>query len=139
MSAYASGVPGVRIAATRSVGDLMASRLSGFIQHGVVISSLVLLPTAAAAPSAAPRSGVVVIRNSSWPTVQVEIRLGSGSQCDLYAAHAVRTLKQGEAWAVVTDGVVCWRREANPGAQRLQWSAWQSRTVPSAGVDDVTL
>ena len=110
----------------------MAFRLSR------VILSAVLLPILPI-PSTTSRAGIVTFRNTTWDSVQVEIRIGTTTSCDLDAALAVRTLRRDEAWAVVADGVVCWRREASPGAPSLSWTAWQSRTVPTSGVDNVTL
>jgi hypothetical protein len=110
----------------------MASRLSG------IILSALLLPTPGL-PSTASPAGGVALRNTSWDSIQVEIRLGTTTNCDLDPALAVRTLRRNEAWAVVANGVVCWRREASPGATPLVWTAWQSRSVPSTGVDNVTL
>jgi hypothetical protein len=122
----------------------MVSRLPRWIRLFVLTSSFLFLAAgmphiAGAARLRTPVGGVLALRNSTWDRIQVEIRLGPSSQCDLYPSLAVRTLKRGEAWAVVVDQVVCWRREASPGATPLTWTSWQARQVPSAGVDDVAL
>ena len=102
----------------------------------VTLTLLLVTPDALAEPDVA--LGILALRNNDWGSVRVELRLGASSQCDLYPPTAVRTLKRGWAWAVVTDQMVCWRREASPGAASA-WTAWQTRRVPSAGVDDVAL
>jgi len=117
----------------------MLPRLPRWVRSIIGGIACCLLSAAAAQPRVA--SGIVALHNNAWDNVRVEVRLGPSTQCDLYDSPAVRTLKRGGAWAVVADQaqVVCWRREASPGAAPIVWTAWQTRVVPSAGVDDVTL
>lgn len=124
----------------------MVSRLPRWIP---LLASLLcfLLPSALAAPRvmgrptpAAAMSGILVLRNTTWDSVRVEMRLGGpSSQCGVQPSLGVKSLKRREAWAVVTDEIVCWRREENPGAESLIWTPWQTRQVPSTGVDNVAL
>jgi len=124
----------------------MASRCSRLIPRSIVVAfSLLLLPTltipAATLTSTgvSSQSGIVALRNANWDVVKVEVRLGASSDCDLYPSVAIRTLKRGESWAIVAAGVVCWRREALPGAQQLVWTTWHASALPAMGVVDVTL
>jgi len=123
----------------------MVSRLPRWIP---LFASLLcfLLPSALAAPRVmgrptpgVPMSGILVLRNTTWDSVRVEIRLGPSSQCAVSPSQGVKSLKRGEAWAVAVDENVCWRREASPGAESLTWTPWQTRQVPSTGVDNVAL
>jgi hypothetical protein len=124
----------------------MSSRLPRWIPLFVGFTSCCLLALIADTPHVLGAlrpptrlSGVLALRNTTWDSVRVELRLGPSTQCDVYPSLAVRTLKRGETWAVVVDQVVCWRREASPGAAPLVWGAWQSRPMPSTGVDNVAL
>src|ERR1041385_6722267 len=109
----------------------MALPLSRLIPAWFALAAF-LLPGASAARASA--GGIVALKNASWDSVQVEIRIGSGSTCDLYPSLGSRTLKRGESWAIVSTGTVCWRREAMPGAQSLVWTSWQTNAIPATGV-----
>lgn len=123
----------------------MVSRLPRWIPPLTILLCL-LVPFALAAPRVMGRpspgvakSGILVLRNTNWDSVRVEIRLGPSSQCAGYPSQGVKSLKRGEAWAVAVDDIVCWRREESPGAGSLTWTPWQTRQMPSTGVDNVAL
>jgi hypothetical protein len=102
------------------------------------VVSLILLPTHAWSVTLTD-PGQLVLRNGSWNTVQVEVRLGTAASCDLNDSAGIRTLKQGQTWEVVVEGTVCWRRELNPGSGDGQWTSWQSRQVGARSADVVGL
>lgn len=102
---------------------------------GVRVLALLLL-----VPLNLPRApGQLTLRNDSWDAVQVEVRVGTSGQCDTNEVAGVRTLARDRRWVVIVNGVVCWRREAQPGSGNGQWTAWQSGVVPPGAVQEASL
>ena len=93
-----------------------------------------LLALGSAASSQSP-GGTVVIANDRFDRVQVEVRLGSSSNCGAHTSTAVRTLLRGQRWAVVSARVICWRREAVPGDAARGWAAWTTAQLAAAQVE----
>ena len=82
---------------------------------------------------------MLTIRNTSWDAVRVEVRVGPSTQCDANAHSAVKTLGRDRTWAIVSDEVICWRREQTPGDPNSAWSAWAQTRLALDEVRDVTL
>lgn len=74
-----------------------------------------LAPKRAEAQRAA--EGILVLSNTQWDSVRVEIRVGPSTDCSTNPPHIVRILRRNQRWAIVTSEVICWRREDN--AHRL--------------------
>lgn len=103
------------------------------------LCAVIALIASSLPPSDSGPTGILVLRNTRWDRVQVDVRVGSSPDCEQNSAQGARVLKRDESWAVVSPDIVCWRREAQPGAEPLAWTLWQARRVPSTGVDDVAL
>lgn len=104
-----------------------------------LLCAVIALVTSSVPPSASAPTGILVLHNTRWDRVQVDVRVGASQDCEQNSAQGARVLKRDESWAVVSSEIVCWRREAQPGAEPLAWTPWQARRGPSMGVDDVAL
>lgn len=104
-----------------------------------LLCAVIALVASSLPPSDSAPTGILVLRNTRWDRVQVDVRVGASQDCEQNSAQGARVLKRDESWAVVSPEIVCWRREASPGAAPLVWTVWQARLVPSTGVDDVAL
>ena len=128
----------------------MASRSSTFSVLCLGVISLLELPTiptvqddAVASPILAAQTpalpGTVELRNTRWERVRVEVRVGPSQNCEQNSAQGSSVLLRDESWAVLSEEVVCWRRERVPGDSSAGWTAWeQSRLAPDQ-VRKVTL
>lgn len=96
-----------------------------------------LTPQSAEAQRAA--SGILVLSNTQWDSVRVEIRVGPSTDCSTNPPHVVRTLRRNQRWAVVTDELICWRREQRPGDESAGWTPWDQARLAPDEVRDVTL
>jgi hypothetical protein len=64
---------------------------------------------------AAVDANVVVLRNTNWDAVNVEVRRGNDDDCGLNAAFETKKLFRNETWEVPAPDVsVCYRRDVNP-------------------------
>ena|SRR5467141_5279113 len=81
----------------------------------------------------------LVLHNTRWDQVQVEIRTGPSTMCDNNTDKAMESLARGRSWAIVTTEVICWRREQNPGVSGSGWTAWNTAQLGSGELRDVTL
>lgn len=79
------------------------------------------------------------LRNTTWPRVRVELRLGPSANCDDNTQSYVRTLNRGERWSVTTSLQICWRREKNPGSTGAEWTPWLRRSVNPGQIIDANL
>jgi hypothetical protein len=77
--------------------------------------------------------GQILIRNRAWDSVRVEMRAGPSEDCEANPLVAVRTLKRGRRWKVLTDDNLCWRREMNPSNPTLEWTPWTKRRAGAGG------
>jgi len=102
----------------------------------LVLSILITGP--AISPSSA-LTGRVVLRNARWSAVQVEVRIGASSQCDQNESVGIKTLGRDQAWGVVSDQTICWRREQTPGDARAGWTPWSQTRLALDEVRDITL
>ncbi|MGH7606460.1 MAG: hypothetical protein ACREME_03890 [Gemmatimonadales bacterium] len=93
----------------------------------------------AAATKPLLRTGTLVLHNSTWDRVQVEVRVGPSQTCSENDEAGTHTLRRDENWAVVSDQMICWRREQTPGDAAGGWTAWQSTRLGITQVRDVTL
>jgi len=98
-----------------------------------------LLPVAPRVMRPLPAAGQLNLHNDRWDAVRVEVRVGPSAQCDQNLSGAIRTLRRGQVWAVVTGNVVCWRREADPGSGTGTWTPWASQLVALLGTQEVSL
>ncbi|MBI4421501.1 MAG: hypothetical protein HY560_11810 [Gemmatimonadetes bacterium] len=96
-----------------------------------VLIALTLLasPTTLVRPAAA---GTLILKNSRFEAVQVELRMGPSTDCAANPKVGTRTLKRDQTWTVVSSDVVCWRRELVPGDVAQGWTAW-NRVQPTTG------
>ena len=106
-----------------------------------VALTAVLLPavllTSAKQPTSLP--GTLELHNRRWERVRVEVRVGPSENCDRNEAHGPTVLRRDESWAVVSDEIVCWRRDRLPGDASGGWTAWEHTRLASNEVRDVTL
>lgn len=129
----------------------MASRSSTLNALCLGVISLVVLPRIAtvqvdastASPILAAQTpalpGRLELRNTRWERVNVEVRVGPSQNCEQNTAQGSSVLLREESWAVLSEEVVCWRRERVPGDPSTGWTAWeQSRLAPDQ-VRTVTL
>jgi hypothetical protein len=102
---------------------------------------LTLLLLSALAPTLTAQSagGTLIISNARFDQVQVEVRLGSSSDCAANPSVGTRTLTRNQRWAIVSARVVCWRREAVPGNQAAGWTDWTSARASAPTRREVTL
>jgi len=84
-------------------------------------------------------SGILVLSNSQWDSVRVEIRVGASTDCSTNSPLDVRTLRRNERWAIVTDDLICWRREQIPGDASASWAPWENARPVANTTRDVTL
>jgi len=89
--------------------------------------------------SGGPLNGTLILRNALWDQVQVEVRVGPSASCDAAAALGVVALGRDQRWAVVSDQIVCWRREQLPGNPTAGWTAWQQAQPAPGAMQSVTL
>lgn len=134
----------------------MASSSSSVKAVRLVVISFVVLPTIAM-PSAAPRSGVpplndpilaeqtraipgmLELRNTRWERVRVEVRVGQSQNCEENSGQGSSVLRRDQSWAVLSEEVVCWRRERVPGDPSAGWTAWEQSQLAPDQVRNVTL
>lgn len=83
--------------------------------------------------------GILVLSNTQWDSVRVEIRVGPSTDCSTNPPHIVRTLRRNQRWAIVTGEVICWRREQTPGDASTPWATWGQARVASDSVRSVAL
>lgn len=83
--------------------------------------------------------GQLTLMNTRWDAVQVEVRVGGSSPCAQNASAATQTLRRNQRWAVVTDEVICWRRESVPGDAASGWTVWDQDHLGPGQVREVTL
>ncbi len=117
----------------------MARRFVLFTHAAALASAALLAIPARVSPAALPAASQLNLHNLQWDAVTVEVRLGSADNCDLNELAAIRPLRKGQTWAVVSDVPVCWRREATPGALVALWTTWQRPTLSPAAAVDVNL
>ncbi len=99
---------------------------------------LAAVPQAAGgSPDAAP--GRLLLRNTSWDSVRVEVRIGAAASCDQSPLLAIRYVLRQRSWSVTADLPVCWRREAEPQAPTGVWTPWQRREVGEGSSEEVAL
>lgn len=83
--------------------------------------------------------GILVLSNTQWDSVRVEIRVGPSTDCSTNPPHIVRTLRRNQRWAIVTGEVICWRREQAPGEAASAGSGWGQARVAADSVRNVSL
>ncbi len=99
-----------------------------------VCALLTLLVLSALAPAldAQTTGGTLILSNARFDQVQVEVRLGSSTDCGANPSVGTRTLTRNQRWAIVSARVVCWRREAVPGDAAAGWTDWTVARVTTA-------
>jgi hypothetical protein len=106
----------------------------------VLLGSAVALVSAWGAPSSTRSpAGRLILRNASWDSVRVEVRVGRSGECDGLAALRVRTLLRDKAWSIDAADLVCGRRTLEPERPNDQWTAWRWRRVDAGAPVETTL
>jgi hypothetical protein len=83
--------------------------------------------------------GTLDLHNRLFAQVRVEVSIGPSSNCDENDVQGPSLLAQDQSWAVVSDQLVCWRREQVPGDSSSGWTAWAQVELIADEVRDVTL
>lgn len=83
--------------------------------------------------------GQLVLRNTTWDRVEVEVRVGPSTTCGANPIGATRFLTRDQNWAVVSEEVICWRREETPGDTARVWTPWESVRLATDEIREVTL
>jgi hypothetical protein len=78
------------------------------------------------------------LRNTRWDGIRLEVRVGPSQDCEDNSDQGVRVLRREAGWAVVTDEVICWRRELTPGDPGTAWSPWAQVRLAPDEMRDVT-
>ena len=104
-----------------------------------LLVALVVLTALARTVAAQTTGGTLILRNGRFDRVQVEVRLGSSSECAANESVGTRTLTRDQGWAIVSQRVVCWRREAVPGDATAGWTDWSTTRVTAATRREVAL
>ena len=99
---------------------------------------LTLLAARPSSPSHAT-AGTLVLKNASWDAVQVDVRLGPSTDCAANRVVGTRTLNRDQWWTIVTNDVICWRREAVPGDVAHGWTTWTGLRVATGTKQEVVL
>lgn len=112
--------------------------------RGLVAVNLALAAVAAVfGPAQAGQStslpGTLELRNRRWERVRVEVRIGPSKNCDENDLQGPAVLRRDESWAVVSNEIVCWRRDQVPGDPSAGWTAWAQGQLASDQVRNVTL
>ncbi len=87
----------------------------------------------------ATASQSLVLHNTRWDQVQVEVRTGTSTTCDNNTNGAAESLARGRSWQIVTAEVICWRREQSPGVAWSGWTSWNTAQLGPTEMRDVTL
>jgi hypothetical protein len=82
---------------------------------------------------------MLVLSNTRWDAVQVEVRIGASSQCADNISVGTKTLRRNQKWAVASGELICWRREGVPGNPAGGWTAWEQDRLTAGQVREVTL
>lgn len=105
----------------------------------VLLALLLSALTPRSAEAQRATNGILVLSNTQWDSVRVEVRVGPSADCSANPPHVVRTLRRNQRWAIVTGDAICWRREQVPGNAAAAWTLWrQSRLTPDE-IRDVAL
>lgn len=79
------------------------------------------------------------LTNTQWDQVQVEVRVGVSKNCDANPIVGTKILGRDRTWGIVTDQVICWRREQIPGDLSSGWTLWQQARLALDEVREVSL
>ena len=110
----------------------MARRVVAFAFPVLVVCTTV-------AASVALEPGTLELKNTRWERMHLEVRVGPSSHCEDNASHGTRLLARDESWAVVSDEVVCWRRERTPGDSTRGWQPWDQTQLAADEIREVRL
>ena len=83
--------------------------------------------------------GTLELHNQQFEQVRVEVSIGASGNCDENAIQGPATLRQNQTWAVVSEQVVCWRRDQVPGDSSSGWTAWVQVQLSADELRVVTL
>ena len=88
----------------------------------------------------------LILRDSAWDRVNVEIVVTRRADCDsraegfISSREVVMRRTRYETIEVPNGATVCWRRDRDPNAPAAGvWSGWTRATVPSGGSAEVDL
>jgi hypothetical protein len=71
----------------------------------------------------------LVLRNTRFDSVRVELRAGPAEDCENSRVLAVRSVPRGRAWGITTDQPICWRRVEDPTRATSAWGPWNRRSL----------
>jgi hypothetical protein len=83
--------------------------------------------------------GKLVLHNTTFDSVQVEVRLGPSESCDNNPPLGAYMVLKDHPWVISFDQVICWRRESNPNAPTGTWTSWSHQSVSPNDSVNVTL
>ena len=109
--------------------------LTPLVLPAILLSAL----TPARAEAQKAVTGILVLSNTQWDSVRVELRVGPSTDCATNPPHVVRTLRRNQRWAIVGAVVICWRRELAPGDASTAWAGWDQARVASDSLRTVSL
>jgi hypothetical protein len=83
--------------------------------------------------------GRLILRNITWESVRVDVRIGKDTNCEMNASAGERVLRRGRVWAISSSLPICWRRELAPGGRATRaWTPWTRRIVPPGRSEKTT-
>ncbi|MGI8496088.1 MAG: hypothetical protein ACR2OG_00690 [Gemmatimonadaceae bacterium] len=96
-------------------------------------------PSATGSTTPSGGTGTLAVKNASFDSVNVEVRIGANQDCGQNQAFGTRELRRGETWTITTDQDVCWRRDADPSRPGGAWTAWNRQSVRKGEAHNATL
>lgn len=106
---------------------------------GVCLAGSATLLEHARAAQAANSPGTLELHNRLFEQVRVEVSIGASENCDQNDIQGPAVLSQNESWAVVSEQLVCWRRDQAPGDSSSGWTAWVQVRLSADELRVVTL
>jgi hypothetical protein len=78
------------------------------------------------------------LRNASSLPVQVEIRVGRGTDCGAAKSIVIRTVAPGRFWMIRSSQPFCMRRGISAGGVSM-WQPWERKLPVRGRIEEVTL
>ncbi len=127
---------------------MLVSRLSlhVLVAVWVAIAGLTSDPGRVRGARSSGSPGTLQLHNTLGVPVRVWVSVGPSTNCNADNPQGPNILGNGETWAVVSDQVICWRRDrvptdpsAGPTNPSAAWTDWKHVQLSSNEVRDVTL
>ena len=113
--------------------------LRGLVGANLALAAVATVLGPAQAGQSTSLPGTLELRNRRWEQVRVEVRVGPSKNCEENDPQGPAVLRRDESWAVVSNEVVCWRRDQVPGDPSTGWTVWEQSQLASDQVRKVTL